>query len=193
MAVFKKKRAVSGPSALLGPEMVKFCRNFCSCAVDLEMAVFHGKRDHLPFEGRNGILPEFLLLCRRPKMAVFKRERSISGPSALLGPEMMKFCRNFCSCAVDQKWPFLRGNGSEKAQKRSGRSFKTSRNGLGEASKCPETVCERLENFQKWLKMIRFGLGQKEKSQNLSGREHKMLRISLGEARKRSELVWAEC
>ena len=44
MAVFKRKRAVSGPSALLGPEMVKFYRNFCSCAVDLEMAVFKRKR-----------------------------------------------------------------------------------------------------------------------------------------------------
>ena len=32
MAVVNWKRAVSGPSALLGPEMVKFCRNFCSCA-----------------------------------------------------------------------------------------------------------------------------------------------------------------
>ena len=78
--VFKRKRAVSGSSAFLGPEMVKFCRNFCSCAVDQEMAVF-------------------------------KRKRVVSGQSALLGPEMMKFCRNFCSCAVDQKWPFLRGNG----------------------------------------------------------------------------------
>ena len=44
MAVFKRKRAVSGPSALLGLEMVKFYRNFCSCAVDLEMAVFKRKR-----------------------------------------------------------------------------------------------------------------------------------------------------
>ena len=26
--------AVSGPSALLGPEMVKFAPNFCYCAVD---------------------------------------------------------------------------------------------------------------------------------------------------------------
>ena len=55
---FYEKRGVSGPSALLGPEMVKFSRNFCSCAVDLEMAVFNGKRavsgPFLPFEGRNG-------------------------------------------------------------------------------------------------------------------------------------------
>ena len=37
-------RAVSGPSALLGPEMVKFASNFCYCAVDQEKAVFQSKR-----------------------------------------------------------------------------------------------------------------------------------------------------
>ena len=96
--------------------MVKFSRNFCSCAVDLEMAVFNCKQavsDPSAFFGaRNDeIQPEFLLLCYRPKMAVFNWKRAVSGPSAFLGPEMMKFSRNFCSCAVDQKWPFLRGNG----------------------------------------------------------------------------------
>ena len=35
-AVFQWKRAVSGPSVLLGPEMVKFASNFCYCAVDQE-------------------------------------------------------------------------------------------------------------------------------------------------------------
>ena len=115
MVVFNWKRVVSGPSALLGPEMVKFCRNFCSCAVDLGNGRFSWETGRFwplcPLRGRNGsnlarndeILPEFLLLCRRPKMAVFKRKRSISGPSALLRLEMMKFCRNFCSCAVDQE------------------------------------------------------------------------------------------
>ena len=41
-------------SALLGPEMVKFAPNFCSCAVDQEKAVFQWKRTflaHLPFWG----------------------------------------------------------------------------------------------------------------------------------------------
>ena len=42
--VFKRKRAVSGPSALLGPEMVKFSPNFCNCAVDQEKAVVKRKR-----------------------------------------------------------------------------------------------------------------------------------------------------
>ena len=52
MAVFRWKRAVSGPSALLGPEMVKFCRKFCSCAVNPEMAVLIRNGSflaHLPF------------------------------------------------------------------------------------------------------------------------------------------------
>ena len=51
-AVFKRKRAISGPSALLGPEMVKFGPNFCCCAADQEKAVFKRKRPflaHLPF------------------------------------------------------------------------------------------------------------------------------------------------
>ena len=43
-AVFQWKRAVSGPSALLGPKMVKFGMNFCYCAVDQEKAVFQWKR-----------------------------------------------------------------------------------------------------------------------------------------------------
>ena len=54
MAVFQGKRAVSGPSALWGPEMVKFVPNFYSCAVDKEKAIFQ-KNDpflaHLPFGG----------------------------------------------------------------------------------------------------------------------------------------------
>ena len=43
-AVFQWKRAVSGPSALLGLEMVKFAPNFCYYAVDREKAVFKRKR-----------------------------------------------------------------------------------------------------------------------------------------------------
>ena len=39
-AVFQWKRAVSGPSALLGPEMVKFASNFCYCAVGQEKPDF---------------------------------------------------------------------------------------------------------------------------------------------------------
>ena len=42
--VFKRKWAVSGPSAHLGPEMVKFCPNFCYCAADQEKVVFKRKR-----------------------------------------------------------------------------------------------------------------------------------------------------
>ena len=43
-AVFQWKRAVSGPSALLGPEMIKSASNFYYCAVDQEKAVFQWKR-----------------------------------------------------------------------------------------------------------------------------------------------------
>ena len=43
-AVFQWKRVVSGPSALLEPEMVKSGLNFCYCALDQEKAVFKWKR-----------------------------------------------------------------------------------------------------------------------------------------------------
>ena len=43
-AVLKWKRLVAGPSALLGPEMVKFSWNVYYCAVGLENAVFNWKR-----------------------------------------------------------------------------------------------------------------------------------------------------
>ena len=53
-AVFHWKRAVSGPSALLGPEMVNLASNFCYCAVDQENPFFNGNEPflaHLPFWG----------------------------------------------------------------------------------------------------------------------------------------------
>ena len=85
---FYEKRGVSGPSALLGPEMVKFSRNFCSCAVDLEMAVFYGKR---AVSGPFALLgPQMVKSCRNfcfcavdLEMAVFNWKRAVSGPSAL--------------------------------------------------------------------------------------------------------------
>ena len=101
------------PSALLGPEMIKFCRNFCSCAVDLEMAVVNWKR---AVSGPSALLgPEIVKFCRNfcscaidLEMAVFRWKRAISGPSSILGPEMVKFCRNFCSCAVDLEMAVFR-------------------------------------------------------------------------------------
>ena len=85
---FVWKRAISGPSALLGPEMVKFCRNFCSCTVDLEMAVFKRKR---AISGQSALLgPEMMKFCRNfcscavdLEMVVFIWKRTVSGPSAL--------------------------------------------------------------------------------------------------------------
>ena len=42
--VFQWKRAVSGPSALLGPKMVPFASNFLYCVLDQEADVFQWKR-----------------------------------------------------------------------------------------------------------------------------------------------------
>ena len=57
-----------------------------------------------PSGAQNGqILLDFLLLCCRPRKGRFKRKRAVSGPSAHLGPEMVKFCPNFCCCAADQE------------------------------------------------------------------------------------------
>ena len=101
------KRAVSGPSAFLGPKMVKFTPNFCYCAVDQERPFLKGNGPflaHLLFWARNGkIYPEFLLLCCRPRKGRFLKETAVSGPSAPLGPEMIKFGPNFCYCAVYQE------------------------------------------------------------------------------------------
>ena len=50
-----------------------------------------------PFGARNNkIQPKFRLLCCRPRRPFLKRKRAVSGPSALLGPEMVKFGPNFC-------------------------------------------------------------------------------------------------
>ena len=117
-AVFQWKRAVSGPSALLGPELVKFASNLCYCAVDQEKAVFQWRPVSGPSAlsgARNGqICFEFVLLCCRPKKGrfsmetgrfkvVFQWKRAVSGPSALLGPELVKFASNLCYCAVDEE------------------------------------------------------------------------------------------
>ena len=73
-AVFQWKRAVSGPSALLGPEMVRFASNFCSCAVDQEKAVFHK------------FASNFCSCAVDQEKAVFQWKRVVSGDSAPWGP-----------------------------------------------------------------------------------------------------------
>ena len=87
--------------------MVKFGPNFCYCAVDQEKPILKGNGPflaHLPFGARNGkIYCEFLLLCWRPRKGRFLKETAVSGPSAPLGPEMIKFGPNFCYCAVYQE------------------------------------------------------------------------------------------
>ena len=46
--------AVSGPSALLAPEMVKFAPNFCYCAVDPASRLRIGPGDALNWSGAIG-------------------------------------------------------------------------------------------------------------------------------------------
>ena len=69
------KRAVAGPAAPLGPEMVKFGPNFCYCAVDQERPFLKGNGRFwpiCPFGARNGqICIEFLLLCCIPRKGRF--------------------------------------------------------------------------------------------------------------------------
>ena len=97
--------------------MVKFAPNFSYCAVDQEKAVFNGtdRFSHIClFGARNGqIGPEFLLLCCRPRKGRFSIKSAVSGPSALLGPEMVKFAPNFCYCAVDQEKTVFRSKQPE--------------------------------------------------------------------------------
>ena len=94
----------SGPSALLGPEMVKFASNFCYCAVAQEKTVFQWKR---AVSGPSALLgPEMvkfasnLCYCAVDQEKAVFQWKPVSGPSTLLGPEMVKFAPNFCSCAV---------------------------------------------------------------------------------------------
>ena len=101
-------RAASGPSALLGPKMVKFASNFCYCAVDQEKAVFQWKR---VVSGSSALLglemvkfaSNFSYCAVDQEKAVFQWKRAVSGSSAFLGPEMVKFASNFCYCAVNQE------------------------------------------------------------------------------------------
>ena len=53
-----------------------------------------------PFGARNGQIRSCYCAVDQEK-AVFQWKRAVSGLSALLGPEMVKFASNFCYCAVD--------------------------------------------------------------------------------------------
>ena len=94
-AVFQWKRAVSGPSALLGPEMVEFlllCRPR-KYRFSMEMCRFW---PICPFGAKEA--SNFCYCAVDQEKAVFQWKRAVSGPSALLGPEMVKFALNFCYC-----------------------------------------------------------------------------------------------
>ena len=109
-AVFQWKRAVSGPSAFLVPEMVKFALNFCYCAVDQEKGRFSMETGRFwpicLFGAGNGQICleyNFCYCAVNQEKAVVQWKRAVSGPSAFLVPEMVKFALNFCYCAVDQE------------------------------------------------------------------------------------------
>ena len=107
----RKGRVVSGPSALLGPETVKFASNFCYCAVDQEKVVFQWKR---AVSGPSAFLgPEmvkfasnFCYCAVNQEKAVFRWKRAVSGPSALLGPEMINLLRILLLCCRPRKSSF---------------------------------------------------------------------------------------
>ena len=86
-AVFKRKRAVSCPSALWEARYVKLALDFCYCAVDQEKAVFKRKRDvscPSAFLGPEMIKSalNFCYCAVDQEKAVFKRKRDVSCPSA---------------------------------------------------------------------------------------------------------------
>ena len=97
--VFQWKRAVSGPSAFLGPEMVKFASNFCYCAVNQEKAVFRWKRavsGPSAFLGPEMInLLRILLLCCRPRKSSFSMEMGRCWPICPFGARNGQICFEF--------------------------------------------------------------------------------------------------
>ena len=99
---FQWKWPVSGPSALLRLEIVKFGPNFCYCAVDQEKAVFQWKRavsrfqPICPFGTRNGeIYAQFLLLCCRPRKSRFSMETNRFWPICPFGARNGQICFEF--------------------------------------------------------------------------------------------------
>ena len=83
-----------GPSALLGPEMVKFAPNFCYCAVNQEKAIFQWKR---AVPGPAALLgPEMIKFA--PDFCYCAVDGNGSFLAHLLfgGPEMVKFAADFC-------------------------------------------------------------------------------------------------
>ena len=86
------KRVVSGPSAVLGPEMVKCAPNFCYCAVDQEKAVVQWKRagsGPSAFLGSevDKFAPNFCYCVVDQEKAVFQWKRAGSGSLLFWGPK----------------------------------------------------------------------------------------------------------
>ena len=156
-AVFKKKRVVSRPSTLLGPEMIKFALNFCYCAVDQEKAVFTKKRTVSCPSAllRPEMVKSALNFCYcavDQEKAVFTRKRAVSGPSAFLAPEMAR-----------------------KGQNLPGSSQKRARTCLGEIAECLELVWEKpprktvFRPLQGLLRLAARGLSRMSDAQIWSG------------------------
>ena len=116
-AVVQWKWAVSGLSALLGPEMVKFAPNFRYCAVDQEKAVFQWKR---AVSGPSALLgpemvkfaPNFCYCAVRPRKGRFSMETGRFWPILPFGARNGQICPEFLllCCrhrSVDQKKPFV--------------------------------------------------------------------------------------
>ena len=88
------KRAVSGPSAPLRPEMVKFDPNFCYCGCRPRKTVFKRKRavsGPSPLLGPEMVkfTPNFCYCAADQEKVVFKRKRPFLAHP--LGPKMLKF------------------------------------------------------------------------------------------------------
>ena len=99
--------------------------------------------------------------------AILKRKRAVSGPSALLGPEMARKGQNLSRSSA-RKQPESVWEQPEISQNLFGNSQKRARTCLGESTKCLELVWERPENALQmaWTKaeMTRIGLARKGKT-----------------------------
>ena len=118
-AVFQWKRAVSGPSALLGLEMVKFAPNFCYYAVDREKAVFKRKRAVSgPFA--------FLGLWEQPEKSQNLSGREHNMLRISLGEARKRSTNGMNKGRNDQNW-----SGKERKNRRKARRARYRRKGGG--------------------------------------------------------------
>ena len=96
-AVFPWKRAVSGPSALLGPENGQICFEFLLVCCRPRKGRFSMETGRFwPIGARNGqICFEFLLLCCRPRKGRFSMETGRFWPICPFGARNGQICFEF--------------------------------------------------------------------------------------------------